>query len=143
MGYYSNFLEIETNADSHKRDSPYCAEEAVVVAAATAQTMTLCIEGDTWDDSNIYLGIVGERLADGFHNVERPLAEVSATSITAQFHRGLIKHFRQENGLAFSHQIVEKLMGADLVRQGIISEDGLHTGQPLTQTVNDGLRKLF
>ena len=46
-GNCSYFLEVKADADFHKRDSPYCAEEAVVIATAATEAMAFSIEGDT------------------------------------------------------------------------------------------------
>ena len=47
------FLEVETEANSHKRDRPHCAEEAIVIAAATTKAMAFGIEGDSGDKSDV------------------------------------------------------------------------------------------
>ena len=63
--------------------------------------------------------------------------------VTAEFHRGGIEDFGQKNGLAFGYKAVEKLMGVDLVGQGVIGHDDTGIDKVGTQTGDNGLRQLF
>ena len=45
------------------------------------------------------------------------------TGVTAEFHRGGIKDFGQEDGLAFSDKVFDEMMGIDFVRQRVVGQD--------------------
>ena len=126
-------------------------EEAVVVAAAATETMAESIEGDTGDEGDVD-GFRGGRReegggriarAGGFKDAEGARSEVVRAGVVAELHRGSIEDLGQEDGLAFSDKVVEKLMGVDFVGQGVIGHDDTGIGQERTQTGDDGLRQLF
>ena len=52
-------------------------------------------------------------------------------------------HGRQEDGLAGSHEVVDELVSADFVGQGVIGENHLGLSQARCQTGYDGLRQLL
>ena len=65
------------------------------------------------------------------------------TGVKAELHRGGIENFGQKDSLAFFDEVVEKLMGIDLVGQGVIGHDDTGIDKMGTQTGNNGLRQLF
>ena len=115
--------------------------------------MAESIEGDTRDEGNVdgrCLG--GRRKEEGgrrilrarrFHDAEGAWGEVVRAGVKAEFHRGGIKDFGQKDSLAFCDEVVEKLMGIDLVGQGVIGHDDTGIDKMGTQTGNNGLRQLF
>ena len=71
------------------------------------------------------------------------LAEVMATCIAAQFHRFFVKNSGQQDCLSLCHQFVNQLVGTDLIRQGIVSHDGLSFSQTGFQSGNNRKRQFL
>ena len=120
-------------------DCLHRVEKAIIIAPATTQTMACGIESDTRDKSNIDETIVGERFADGFHDAKGPYLKVVRTCIVTEFHAGSIQDLWQKDGLTFGYEIIDKLMGTDLIWQGIVGHDGLSLGEAVLQTGDNGL----
>ena len=94
--HFGHLLEVEADADS-----PTCKsrQEPVVVAFAPPQAMPLCIKGDSGDEGYIYLLQVGKGSSRGFHDMIGTLGKILRSRIAPQFHRGIIKHLRQQHRL--------------------------------------------
>ena len=68
--------------------------------------------------------------------------EILETGITTQFHVLSIDDTGQNDGFPRSKEIVEELVGADFVGEGIVSQNGTGLGKARLQTVDDRLRQL-
>ena len=102
--------------------------------------MALGIECHTWDEGHINLLIINKGFAHRFHDMKSTLTEVVNARITSQFHGPIVEHLGQQDYLTFSDQIVDKLMGTDLIRQGIISPNNSSIAQPLLEARNNRKR---
>ena len=118
-------------------------EEAVVVATATAETMAVGVEGDAWNQNHIDKWVVGESFANGLHDAEGTFGHVLTACVAAEFHRHVIHHTGQKDGLALGDEVVDKLMGEDFVGQGVIGKNDTGVGQERTQTGDNRPGQLF
>ena len=133
-------LEVEADADS-----PTCKsrQEPVVVAFAPPQAMPLCIKGDSGDEGYIYLLQVGKGSSRGFHDMIGTLGKILRSRIAPQFHRGIIKHLRQQHRLPLRHEFIKQPAGIHLIRQGIIGQDYLGLTEQRTQALKDRKRQFL
>lgn len=102
--------------------------------------MALGIESHARNEDDINLLKICKRFTDGFHDMKGTLAEILRSCVTAQFHRLIIKNLRQQYDLTFSHQIVDELMSAYLIGQGIIGKDDVDIAEPFPQPYNNRKR---
>ena len=103
--HFGHLLEVEADTDG-----PTCksSQETVIVTLAPPQTMTLGIEGDSGDESDIYLLQVCKRSSRGFHDMISTLRKILRSCIATQFHRGVIHHLRQQHRLPLCHEFIKQ-----------------------------------
>ena len=99
--------------------------------------MTIDVESESGDESYVNELIVGEGLAHELHDAKSAFREVVRASIATELHSHRVQDFRQEDCLSLGHEIVDELMRVDLIRQGVLSHDGLGLLEVWFQTVND------
>ena len=138
--HFGHLLEVEADADS-----PTCKsrQEPVVVAFAPPQAMPLCIKGDSGDEGYINLLQVGKGSSRGFHDMIGTLGKILRSRIAPQFHRGIIKHLRQQHRLPLRHEFIKQPAGIHLIRQGIIGQDYLGLTEQRTQALKDRKRQFL
>ena len=118
-------------------------KETIVIATATSETVTGGVEGDARNQNRIDECVVGEALAYGLHDVEGTFGHVLTACVAAEFHRRVIHHTGQKDGLALGDKVIDKLMGENLVGQRVIGQDGTGISQFLSQTGYDGFGQRF
>ena len=118
-------------------------KEAVIVATATPETVAIGIESDARNQNHIDECVVGEPFAYGLHDVEGTFGHVLTACVAAEFHRRVVHHTGQKDGLALGNEVVDKLMGEDFVGQGVIGQDDTGVGQERTQTGDNRPGQLF
>ena len=102
--------------------------------------MATGIKGDARNQDHVDAGIVGERFADWFHDAKGPCLKVVSPCIATEFHAGSIQDLWQKNSLTFGYEIIDKLMGAHLIGQGVIGHDDRGFCQMGAQTLQDRKR---
>ena len=127
-GYVCQDLEGEGDADEWAAE---LGQEAVVVAASASEAVALGSECHTGDDGEVDGGEVG------VESSERLLYAVSVAGGKGLFafvavERQLIANDGgQEDGLSLVGEVADEGVGANLVGQGMVEEDGLAMGNCL------------
>ena len=81
-----------------------------------------------------------------FHDMKGPFTEMLLSHITAQFHGGITRYLRKENGLACCHEFIEEWTDIHLVRKRIISHNDIPhpvTYQSFPEAGDNGKRQFL
>ena len=119
------------------------SEESIVVTTAATQTMPLSIKSHTRNNHNIDISICSEGFTYRLHQMKDALLQIMSTCVATNLHILIVEYLRQKYLLALGQQIVEQLVGVDLIRQGIISQNCLSLRQSRLQTGDNGKRQFF
>ena len=99
-------------------------EQAVVVAFAPAEAVACGIEGDAWNEGEGYVGEV-DGGGVGLEYAVGSWGERLCSAVGVDGHLGGGDDFGQEDGFALTVEGVDELVGAGLVGQGVIEQQGV------------------
>ena len=138
---FSEELEGETEAEFVGTGET--GQQAVVVALATSQAVALLVESHTGNDGQSDAVEVSEQFARRFQNAVTAKSETVGTGVAVQFK--VITHNGRQNDFLLPTPTVDKSMGADLIGQRVVEQNGasLHKQGVLLQPLEHRYRKDF
>ena len=116
--YALNKLKVE--ADANLVGVAELRQQSVVEALAASHAVELAVERHARYHGEVYLRIVCEYLANGFHDVVSTLFETLRTGVKAQFHSAFARDARQQYPLAAGKQRIDQRVCIHLVGQRVV-----------------------
>ena len=77
------------------------------------------------------------------HDMEGTFLQIVSTLIGIPHHRFVVDDFREKHRLTISHKVINQLVRAYLIRQGIIGTDDIRLRKPDLQAGYNRKRQLF
>ena len=117
-----DYLTRETDADFAGVLQRRVAEETIVKAAASSQTVALPVEGHARHDNQVDIGIVGEVLAGRLFDVEGALAHGGFRQVTS--HYQLPALYNGQQNIFLPGPALDEGVGVHFIGQRVEQHDG-------------------